>query len=139
MTTKTTKLTTAQIEQRADASTTHGARSERHLVPLAKNLKRNILRQIGLRASDLDPVALGLLELYVRALSKVRLYDAWIDEHGLIDADGQSPGFMATYLAAVNSARLGLGRFQDHLRQREQNRPLTVLHDYLDAKVRDDG
>jgi hypothetical protein len=120
------KLTEAQLAQRADAPTRHGARSERQIAPLARNLKRNVLRQIGLRASDLDPVALGLLELYVRALSKVRLYDAWIDEHGLVGADGQAPGFMASYFAALNSARLSLGRFQDHMKERGVGEPSMV-------------
>ena len=108
-------LSDAQLAQREQANHRHGARSERRLTPLARNLKRNILRQLGLRASDVDPLALGYLELYVRALAKVRLYDAWVEEHGLIDEQGNSPGFMATYFASLNSARLALARLGEQL------------------------
>jgi hypothetical protein len=114
------------LPAKAGSRARHGARSERHVTPLAANLKRNILRQIGLRASDLDAVALGHLEVYVRALSKVRLYDEWIDKHGLVDPDGSSPGFMATYFAALNSARLSLRAFEDHLKAQGGGPPSMV-------------
>jgi hypothetical protein len=106
--------------------TQHGARSERRVSPLAKNLKRRVLRQLKLRVSDLDPVSLGYVEAYVRAAVKVRLYDAWLEEHGLVNGEGATPSFMPTYVALLNSSRLSLARLEDRLGLHVED-PLPLL------------
>lgn len=106
--------------------TQHGARSEHRVSPLAKNLKRRVLRQLKLRVSELDPVALGYVEAYVRAAVKVRLYDEWLEEHGLVNGEGCSPRFMPTYVALLNSTRLSLARLEDRLGLHVED-PLPLL------------
>lgn len=108
-------LSPAEVEQRRSAGVRHGARSEGRIRPVAARLRRQVLRQLGVRVGELDPVSRGYLELYARSLAKVRLYDAWLDQHGLVDDEGNSPGFMSAYYAAVNSARLALSKLEDRL------------------------
>lgn len=139
------ELSGAELRQRSEASSTHGARSEGRIRPVAARLRRQVLRQLGTRVGDLDPIARGYLELYVRCTAKVRLYDAWIDEHGLIDATGNSPGFMATYNANVNSARLALGKLEDRVvaSGRREHDGLAALqahgHAVLEARLAREG
>lgn len=97
---------------------THGARSEPTVKRVATVQKRRLLRQIGLRMSDLDGIALGYLDAWARAQSKVELMDAWSAEHGWLDIEGKPPGFVAVYFAAINSGRLALGKLEEHLRAR---------------------
>jgi hypothetical protein len=80
--------------------------------------KRRLLRQVGLRAADLDGLGLALLDNWARAQAKVELMDSWAAEHGWLDEDGNEPGFVRTYFAALNSARLSLGRLEEHLKAR---------------------
>lgn len=104
----------------------HGARSEPTVRKVATVQKRRLLRQIGLRASDLDGMALGYLELWARCAAKIELMDAWSAEHGWLDDDGKPPGFVAVYFAAVNSARLALGKLEEHLRARGKRVPIDL-------------
>jgi hypothetical protein len=61
----------------------HGVESEPVVKKVATVQKRRLLRQIGLRAGDLDAVALGYLDLWARVQSKVELYDSWASVHGI--------------------------------------------------------
>ena len=47
------------------------------------------MRQLGLKAADLDPIGKGYLDLFVRSMAKVELADRWLSEHGLLKADGE--------------------------------------------------
>ena len=67
-------------------------------------------------ASALDAIALAHLDLWSRCMAKVSLYDAWADENGWLDENGSPPAFVATYMAAVNSARLSLRELESHLK-----------------------
>jgi hypothetical protein len=96
----------------------HGAYAERRVKPVATTQKRRLLRQIGLRAGDLDGLGLALLDNYARAQAKVELMDAYADHHGWLDEQGRPPEFVKTYFTALNSARLALGRFADYLKAR---------------------
>lgn len=102
---------------------THGARNEARVRHVATVQKRRLLRQIGLRASDLDGIGLGYLDTWARAQAKVELMDAWSNEHGWLTEDGKPPGFVAVYFAAINSARLALGRLDEHLKERGKRVP----------------
>lgn len=122
-----------QVEKRADsrgrtqpvrasakgrARLDHGARSSYRIEGVARNNKRRLLRQIGLRASDLDGIALGYLDAWARSFAKVAMMDAWVEEHGWVDVDGNPPPFASHYFTAVNSASRALSKLEDHLRQR---------------------
>jgi hypothetical protein len=98
---------------------THGARSESLVRYVGTVQKRRLLRQIGLRTSDLDGVGIAYLDAWARAQSKVELMDAWSAEHGWLTPEGVPPPFVLVYFAAVNSARLAIDRFAAHLRQQK--------------------
>jgi hypothetical protein len=104
----------------------HGAGSERRVKRVATVQKRRLLRQIGLRARDLDAIALGYLDLWARATAKIELYDDWAAEHGYLSEAGESPPWVREYFAALNSARLALGKLEGHLALR-QGDGLAVL------------
>jgi hypothetical protein len=57
------------------ASLKHGLSSERRIAPLARNHRRRLLRRIGLRAGDVDPLGRAYLDHYVRLAAKVELID----------------------------------------------------------------
>lgn len=105
--------------------------------PRAANQKRRILRQIGTRRADLDPAARGYLDLLARLLAKIEIADEFIEREGMIQPDGEVQPVLRLYVSLVNSARLTLGRLEEHLRKR--SRPLgAALADYLEADADDD-
>lgn len=98
------------------AALKHGVSSERQIRPLAANQRRRVLRQMRLRAGDVDPIGRAHLEAYVRLQAKVDLIDRYVDEHGLIGKDGEPLACMRLYVSLQNSARLALVRLESHLR-----------------------
>jgi len=116
----------------------HGATAERQYQPVARVHRRRVLRQLGLRAGDLDPIGKGYLDLYVRSMAKVELADRWLSEHGLLRADGEPQPVLRVYSTWTNSARLALARLEAHLGARVRS-PEAELRDYIDATYGDDG
>lgn len=108
----------------------HGARSEPTVTHVATVQKRRLLRQIGLRAADLNGIGQGYLYSWARAQAKVELMDAWSNEHGWLTPDGQPPGFVKVYLAAINTARLSLRALDEHLVVQGKRRTPTDLTQY---------
>lgn len=108
----------------------HGARSEPTVRRTATVQKRRLLRQIGLRAADLNGIGQGYLDTWARAQAKVELMDAWSNEHGWLSEDGKPPGFVAVYFAAINSARLALGKLDEHLAAQHKRRAPMDLAAY---------
>ncbi len=91
-------------------STRHGADSERRWRPIADRLAAEALDQapwLGRRSFR------AALAAWAKAEARVELVDAWLDEHGVLDADGV-PRPAATYAlrleasAATRRAALGL-------------------------------
>jgi hypothetical protein len=113
----------------------HGARSEQRVKHTATVQKRRLLRQIGLRAADLDGIALGYLDTWARAQAKVELMDAWSNEHGWLDDQGRPPGFVAVYFAAINPTRLALGKLEEHLRAKGKRVPAVDLSQYRSGRA----
>jgi hypothetical protein len=111
----------------------HGANGVARIRPAARAQKRRFLRQAGLRASDLDGVALALLDNWGRAQAKVQLLDAYFDEHGFLDERGEPRPPAKVYFTALNSARLAATRLKEHLRERSGD-PVKQLADYIDAE-----
>lgn len=121
------ELTPAQVEQRQRAAVTHGARSERQISSRARAHRRRLLRQMQTNASALDAIALAHLDLWSRCMARLSLYDAWADEHGWLDEEtGAPPAFTATYMAAINSARLSLRELESHLKARGSEPSMVV-------------
>ncbi|MBA2361427.1 MAG: hypothetical protein H0V79_10950 [Actinobacteria bacterium] len=114
----------------------HGGESVAQIRPAARAQKRRFLRQVGLKASDLDGVALALLDNWSRAQAKVALLDAYFDEHGLLDASGEPRPAAKIYFTALNCARLAAVRLREHLRDRHAD-PVAALQDYIDAEYRE--
>lgn len=113
----------------------HGARSERTVNKVATTQKRRLLRQVGLRAGDLDGIALGYLDSWARAQAKVELLDQYADRVGWLNEDGEPMPGAKHYFTALNSARLSLARLEGHLKERPVRSPLD---DYL-AEAQADG
>ena len=111
----------------------HGARSEPTIKRTATVQKRRLLRQIGLRAADLNGIGQGYLDTWARAQAKIELMDAWSNEHGWLDDKGKPPGFVAVYFAAINSARLALGKLDEHLAAQHKRRAPMDLTQYRSA------
>ena len=95
---------------------THGARSEAIVRRVGRAQKRRLCRQIGLRVSDLDGIGQGFLDGWARAQAKVELMDSYAAEHGWLDEHGNPRGLVIVYVSMLNSARLSLQRFSEHLR-----------------------
>ena len=103
------------------AAVTHAATAESRIRPVARLHRRRLMRQLGLRAREMDPLAKGYLDLYVRTQSKVALADEYLAEHGLLDAEGKPRPVLSVYTSWVNSSRLALSRLEAHLGTREAN------------------
>jgi hypothetical protein len=114
----------------------HGAHSEPVVRREARTHKRRLLRQIGLRLSDLDGVGQGYLDVWARSASKVALFDRYMDEHGLVQENGQPWGFMALYVSLLNASRLSLTRLEAHLQTR---RGPSALERHLAEHYSDEG
>jgi hypothetical protein len=99
------RLTDRAVEQRRQAATVHGARSQSAVAAQAKPIERQFLREQKLKRSDLDGIALGYLHGYAIAMAKVSMYD----EHSSLVGSRE-------YIAALNAGRLWLGKLEARLR-----------------------
>lgn len=94
----------------------HGAYSPDQIKAKARAHKRRFLRQIGIKAADLDAIASAYLDGWARSLAKVDLWDA-------AERDSKD------YYVALNAARLWMGKLERRLvslgldRGREDNDP----------------
>lgn len=95
-----------------------GAHSEPTVKRVATVQKRRLLRQVGLRAGDLDGLGAAYLDSWARAQSKVELLDAWFAERGFLQEDGSPAPGVIVYFTAVNSAARTLAKLEAHLRAR---------------------
>jgi hypothetical protein len=117
-----------------ELSTTHGATSERRIRPLARNHRRRVLRQLGLRAADVDAIGRAYLEHYCRLTAKVVLIDRYLDEVGLLDEAGEPRPCMRLYVQLHRAAVSALGRLERHLTI-TGNDPFDALYAHL-AEIR---
>lgn len=97
-------------------ATKSGVDSQSRIRPLARAHRRRVLRQLRLRASDLDPIGKAHLDAYAAIRSKLDLIDAYIDTHGLLRDDGEPQPALKLYVALQNSARLALTRLEEHFK-----------------------
>ena len=113
----------------------HGARSEPTVKRAATTVKRRLLRRIGLSASDLNGVGQSYLDLFARAMAKVELMDQWQADRGggWLNDEGAAPGYTDKYLAAINTARLSLAKFDEHLVAQHKRRAPMDLSQYRSA------
>lgn len=105
----------------------HGARTEARIRPVARAQRRRLLRQIGLRASDLDGLGRALLANWSRAAAALSLMDDYTAEEGWLDGDGNPPGFAKLYVSMLNAERHALRALEAHLRQTADLDPLGLL------------
>jgi hypothetical protein len=101
----------------------HGGYSAAQTAPVARAQKRWFLRQIGLRASELDGVGLALLDCWARAAAKVKVCDDWYAQNGFLAADGSPQGPHTIYVPLLNLAQRSAVRLADHLRARDPGLP----------------
>ena len=81
-------------------------------------------------AGDLDGIALGLIDNWARAQSKVSILDQFFSEPGLV-REGEVDPALRVYFTGVNSARMALGRLAEHLAK--IGGPADELGEYIDA------
>jgi hypothetical protein len=91
---------------------------------------------MSVRIGDLDGIALGYLDGWARAWSKVTLLDEHFAEHGLI-APGGTDSVLRVYFTAVNTSRLQLQRLSEHLAR--DSRGAEDLDDYIDQTYGNDS
>jgi hypothetical protein len=139
-------ITTSVKRQRSEAPRAHGGRSQVAIRRRAGYLKQSILQPLGIRHAELDQIARRYLDLYVRVLAKIELYDEWAAEHGYLDEEGRPPAFVRDYFAAVNSAGRLLSKLEAHLDRHQRSGPSPLQRHlashYIDAEVEevtDDG
>lgn len=95
----------------------HGAQSSAKVTTAATTAKRRLLRNLGIRYSEVDPVGRALLDLYGRAVGKAILLDRYFDEHGIVNEKGEPHPACAFYFSALNTASRTLARLDGHLKQ----------------------
>jgi hypothetical protein len=115
------------FERGNQAAATHGLTSQARIVPQARNHKRRVLRSLGIRMADLDPVGKAFLQNYLRVEAKLTLADRYLEEHGMIRDGGEPQPVMRLYVALANSSRLALQRLEQHLHERDQGGELLAL------------
>ena len=120
------------LAQRQGAALKHGARSPDQIAASARAQKRRLLRQLGLRASDVDGVGLALLDNWSRAQAKVSLLDLYFEQRGFLDPEGEPNGAARVYFTALNSARLAATRLSEHLKACGAKG--ETLEDYLEER-----
>ncbi len=89
------------------------------------------MRQLGMKIGDLDGVANGLLDNWSRAQAKVTIMDEYFAARGFIREDGEPEPATKIYFVALNSARLALTRFGEHMKTRRPHS--DALNDYIDT------
>lgn len=114
----------------------HAVTTDDQIRPRAANHKRRLLRRIGTKASDLDPIAKGYVELLSRLLAKIEVADEFIEREGLIRADGEPQPILKVYVSLTNSARLTMQRLEGHVRGRADG-PSPVIEMQRWARARD--
>jgi hypothetical protein len=111
-------LSPAELKQRRVAALEHGGHSTARIRPLARAQRQRLLRLLGCRAADLDPIGRGLLGNWARAAAVLSLLDRYAAQHGFLDEDGEPRPFTRIYFTALNSERLAISRLADHLKAR---------------------
>jgi hypothetical protein len=99
-----------QARARNRNAVVHGAKSPTQIAAKARNHKRRFLRRAGIKAGDLDAVALELLNLYSRGCAQLDLREA-----GGVDSGKD-------YWTAYNGTRRVLERLDRRLRRRARSR-----------------
>jgi hypothetical protein len=108
----------------------HGAHSTR-VSPIAAAQRRRLLRQTGLRVSDLTPVGRAQLVNWSRAAAALHVLDAYAAEHGWLTDEGEPRGFTRFYVSLMNAERHALKVLQPQLRARGDGDPLgSILDEY---------
>lgn len=114
----------------------YGSTKNDEIARRARNEKRRLLDRLGLRQRDLDPVGVAYLDHYAKLRARLDSVDAYLDEHGLIRADGEPQPVLRFYVSLANSARLALAKLEGHLRERKID-PGEELRRYLSEKGSD--
>jgi hypothetical protein len=130
-------MSEAALQQRRTVNLKHGARSPSQITTSARAQERRILRQLGLKASDLDGVGMALLDNWSRAQAKVQLMDAHFDAAGFLLESGEPNGAAKLYFTALNSARLSATRLSEHLKARGVKG--ETLESYLESEYGENG
>jgi hypothetical protein len=132
-------VTKSVKRQRSEASRTHGAKSQVVLRQRSGYVKQSLLQASGMRLSDLDPYGKRIIDLYARCESKVKQYDAWLAEFGLINEKGETPTLMREYYSCVRTCARLLSQFEKHVERLQKAGPSPLerhlAENYIDAEI----
>jgi hypothetical protein len=117
--------------------TTHGVANSTEIARRARNVRRRILYQLRLSPADLDQVGRGYLALYCRLCAKIEIADAYIEEHGLLRADGEPPPVLKLYVSLVNSARNTLAKLEAHVAAAKREDPMAAAQAWLEGDAQE--
>jgi hypothetical protein len=129
-------ISVAELEQRRTAALKHGGRSEHQIIRRSTVEKRRLLRQVGLRQSDLESVGAALLNNWARAAAGLSLMDEYAQREGWLDGDGNPRGFARVYVGLLNTERLALRALAEHLRHEDQDSLAALLVAGREARAR---
>lgn len=105
----------AEFERGNQLAVVHGAKSVQ-IAGRATVERRRLLRQIGLRQSDLESVGRALPVNWSRAAAALALMDDYAAREGWLKPDGEPRVLAKLYVSMLNSEWLALARLAAHLR-----------------------
>jgi len=91
-----------------ELTTTHGATSSRRVAPIADALAAQLVEDAPWTGS---PAFAGTAQSWAHAEAQAALLRVWLDEHGLLDEDGQESGAAKMY----DRVETRLSRLRDQL------------------------
>jgi len=109
----------------------HGARSRRLASTDIARIERSWKERYGVKLGALSAYQRGCLREFARAERVLERYDVEMDGSGPLKADGGPKGFMASYLAALNTAGRALERLETSMGQVSKQRDTNQLLDEL--------
>jgi hypothetical protein len=135
--TKRYPITEKVIQQRTEAATRHGGRSQSQITATARAHKRRLMRQMNMKIGDLDGIALALVDGWARSFAVVAILTEHYAQNGLFRADGEVDPSLRTFFTGINSSRLQLQRLAEHLAK--VGGQGETLEDYIDQQYGSNG
>jgi hypothetical protein len=117
----------------------HGARSKPLESTDISRIERRWKERYGTKLGQLSAYQRGCLREFARAERVLERYDAVMDTSGPLSAENEPKGFMASYLAALNTTGRALERLEQSMghqaKERDKHALLNELAKYRGSAV----
>lgn len=98
----------------------------------ARAHRRKLLRRMGLKSAELDPIASVFLDLTAKSLAKLSQLDRfYASSGGIVDESGEPARSLANYVTLLNSAMRATRMLAEHMSR--QGKDGDELADYIEA------